>query len=667
MQVILRRAILIASLALTLVTVPVTPRAQDDQRSNPIAPRPLASALAAATDGNWTLAKMLAERDGPVASDYIEWIRLRAGRGTPTQTLAFLDRNPHWPGLAYLRKQNEPAFKDASDEQVRALFAKERPSNGASALRLAKALENAGQKGEAQATIVLAWRTLDLDEEEHDAFRAHYGDLLSSHHSARLFQAIWEGRSSDTNRMLGLVSDLDAQLARTRLALKSDAGNVNALISALSKDQQNDPGLAYDRFIWRIKKGLNADAKDLLIAQSAKPGGRGFPEKWANHRRAYARGEMRSGDPRTAYELASAHQLTEGSNFADLEWLAGYIALRYLNDGETALNHFDRLENAVQTPISLGRAGYWRGRALETLNRPNDAQAAYRKGGEQQTSFYGLLAAEKVGLPFDQTLAGREEARDWQATALASNDIREAVMLLRATGLTYDAERFLTHLAETASPSEIASLGKMLEEAGDSHLEVMLGKAAASRGLVIPRHYYAVHSMTKMDLPVSMEMALAIARRESEFDPSVTSHVGARGLMQLMPRTAQAMAKKVGDTDGVSDRLGYWAYNAKLGSAYLSQLSEEFTGNVLLISAGYNAGPSRSWRWSEQFGDPRDRATDPVDWIEPIPFRETRKYVQLVAESLPIYRARLGREPLPIPFSIELSGSTVLAFPPKGE
>jgi soluble lytic murein transglycosylase len=207
----------------------------------------------------------------------------------------------------------------------------------------------------------------------------------------------------------------------------------------------------------------------------------------------------------------------------------------------------------------------------------------------------------------------------------------------------------------------------MLEQAGDPHLQVMLGKAAAQRTIVIPRHYYALHPMIQADLPVSMEMALAIARRESEFDPSVTSPVGARGLMQLMPATAREMARKVGDTDNIAGRLGDWDYNAKLGSAYLAQLVDQFSGNVLMMSAGYNAGPSRPERWARQFGDPRDDATDVVDWIEHIPFRETRNYVQRVAESLPIYRARLGQTPLPVPFTTEIKGSTIAAFPPQGE
>ncbi|MGI3169691.1 lytic transglycosylase domain-containing protein [Pseudooceanicola sp. C21-150M6] len=632
-----------------------------------VAPRPLRSAIAAMRDADWDKAHAIALRDGPAAADYVEWTRLRAGLGTAQDVLDFLGDHAHWPGLDYLRKQSEPDFELASDAQVLAFFDGYLPQTGEGALRYAAALEAAGQQGEAEATVVLAWRTLDLDEATHDRFRAKYVELLAPHHAARLSLSIWEGRSGDTTRMLGLVGADQAALAKARLALRAGAGNVNALIDAVPTALRNDPGLAYDRFTWRIKKRLHDDAKQLMLEQSLIPGGLGFPADWSNRRRSYAREEMRAGNAEVAYQLASTHQLTEGSDYSDLEWLSGYLALRYLDKPELALTHFDNLKNEVVTPISLGRAGYWRGRAYEAMGKTEEAQAAYREGGAHQTSFYGLLAAEKAAIETDPALSGQVSGNDWRETMLRNSDLRELVVLLRSAGLDYDAERFLKHMAETASTEEIESLGRMVEELGDPHLEVMLGKAAVYHDVVIPRHYYALHPMTEMKLPVSMEMALAIARRESEFDPSVTSQVGARGLMQLMPRTAQEMARKLGAAGSVSDQLGYWAYNAKLGSAYLAQLAEEFGGNVMLMSVGYNAGPSRARSWSELFGDPRAEGVDPVDWVEHLPFRETRNYVQRVAESLPVYRARLGLNPLPVPFSVELKGSTVASFPPEGE
>lgn len=649
------------------VTLATHAAVASDRSAFETAPRPLKSAFAAARDNDWDKALSLAERDGPVALDIIRWTRLRSGAGTAGEVLAFLESRSHWPGLDYLRRQGEAAMAQAGDDQVLRFFEGHVPSSGIGALRYARALEATGQVGEAQATIVLAWRTLDLDDAEHDAFVARYGTLLDPHHGARLSTSIWEGRKNNAARMMAIVGEDQAKLAKARLALQAQTGDVNALIAAVPDALGADPGLAFDRFTWRIKNRLRDDAKDLLLSQSRNPGGLGFPDRWASQRRSMAREEMRTGSAERAYSMASLHQLSEGGHFADLEWLSGYIALRYLKDPELALYHFDRLQAAVRTPISLGRAGYWRGRALDGLGRKDAAQAAYAEGGLHQTTFYGLLAAEKAGLSFDASLAGQARGGRWQDTTLARSDLREAVMLFRAAGLSFEAERFLRHMAETATETELMSLGRMVEEAGDPHLEVMLGKEAAGRGIVLPRHYYALHPLTGMSLPIAPEMALAIARRESEFDPSVTSHVGARGLMQLMPRTAAAMARKIGDTNNVSGRLGDWPFNARLGTAYLAQLAADFRANAMLMSVGYNAGPSRASDWSAINGDPSLGGIDPVDWVELIPFRETRNYVQRVAESLPVYRARLGKPPLPVPFSAELVGSTLPPLAPQGE
>ena len=203
------------------------------------------------------------------------------------------------------------------------------------------------------------------------------------------------------------------------------------------------------------------------------------------------------------------------------------------------------------------------------------------------------------------------------------------------------------------------------------HIAVMIGKRVAERGITLPAAYYPLHPLAEADLPMAPEMSLAIARRESEFDPVVQSGVGARGLMQIMPATAREVAARLGRSDEHStERLtSDPVYNSELGSAFLSQLAGQFDGNVVLMSAAYNAGPSRPTQWIERFGDPRNgtEAFDMIDWIEHIPFRETRNYVMRVTESLPIYRARLGGDALPIPFSKELTGSTLLSFAPEGE
>ncbi|MGJ8618280.1 MAG: lytic transglycosylase domain-containing protein [Sulfitobacter sp.] len=632
-------------------------------------PRPLGWAMDAMRAGNWDTAALIAKRDGPVAADVIEWHRLRAGRGTYPQVRAFLDRRPDWPGEAYLRKQAEDEVIKQDDPAVLSFFAEMAPQTPRGVLAHAAALIRADQRGEAEADIVLAWRTMPMNATSQALFIAQYEGILKPHHAARLDEMLWQREHAEAQQMFDLVGKDDVALAKTRIALQKRQGDVNKMINALPAGKAGDPGLAHARFEWRIRKGFVADAKTLLLATSTSAEALGQPAAWGNRRRALARGEMRSGNKKRAYQMASQHFLAPGSDYADLEWLSGYIALRFLDEPATAYQHFLNHDSAVESPISQGRAGYWQGRALEAMGDTDAAAKAYAMGAEFQTSFYGLLAAERSGVPFDVTLSGEVPAQDWRTAPIAQAPLFEAGMLLQASGELTVAERFWTHLAEQLVADDLALLGQAAIDTDQPHLAVMIGKRAAQRGLTIAAPYYPLHSLVDMDLPMAPEMTLAIARRESEFDPVVQSSVGARGLMQIMPATAREVASDLGISAlHTTDRLTADPdYNARLGAEYLSQMAGKFNGNIAMMSAAYNAGPSRPTRWMRDYGDPRKGDIDIVDWIEMIPFRETQNYVMRVTESLPIYRARLGKDPLPIPFSKELIGSTLKGFAPKGE
>jgi soluble lytic murein transglycosylase len=415
-------------------------------------------------------------------------------------------------------------------------------------------------------------------------------------------------------------------------------------------------GLAYDRFRWRIGKDLYAEAGTLMLERSGSAKELGDPEAWADWRRKLARKEMREGDARRAYRMAANHHLEGGDDYADLEWLAGYIALRKLGDAGTALKHFSRYKVAVNGPISLARAGYWLGRAYEAAGRAGDAQAAYAEAARYQTAFYGLLAAEKAGLPLSPALLGGEAYPGWQDASFAGSSVFKAGRLLMQAGEHQLAARFFLHLAEGLSGEDIGRIAGMALEANEPYIGVVLAKAAADKGVIWPSAYFPLVGLDHLNLPVPTELTLSIARRESEFNPEAVSAVGALGLMQVMPETGKMMAAKVG--------LGYdrgklgrdFDYNATLGSAYLAGLVEEFGTSPLLVATGYNAGPGRSRKWIASFGDPRAKGVDPVDWIEAIPFRETQTYVMRVAESLPIYRARLTGQAGPVDFTGLLKG-----------
>ena len=631
-------------------------------------PRPLGQAMDAMRAGNWTNAARLAERDGSVAKDIIEWHRLRQGRGSYDDVVSFIARNPDWPGLEWLRTKSEPVVARQSHAKVLAFFDAALPRTATGTLTYARALAAQGRNKEANAQIINAWRTLRMSAQEQALYLGAYESLLKDHHIARMDQMLWQGWTAEANRMNALVPKEWQALAKARVALRKKQDDVNALIAQVPSSLKSDAGLAYERFSWRASKGLES-ALELLIERSTSAKALGMPEIWAPRRRSLARAQMRQGNPKRAYKIASQNFLTEGSDYADLEWLAGYVALQKLNDPATALHHFGRFDAAVASPISKGRAGYWIGRAYQAQNKETMANAAYASAARYQTSFYGLLAAEAAGLPFDTELAGTENFGPWREAAFTQTSVFEAGLLLLASGELNLAERFLTHMTETLPRSEAGRLGEMAIELGRPHLAVMIGKRAARQRVILPAAYYALHPMNGMELPMAPEMVLAIARRESEFDPVVTSGAGAHGLMQIMPATARAVAAKLGKSaDHSTDRLlDEWQYNAQLGSTFLSMLAGQFDGNVVMMSAAYNAGPGRPMRWMSKFGDPRKAASaefDMVDWIEHIPFRETRNYVMRVTESLPIYRARLGLDPLPVPFSDELAGSTLRAYAP---
>ncbi len=619
------------------------------------APAALAAAFEAINDADWREASRRATPAGQVGKDIVEWHRLRADNGTLAEYRAFLGEHPNWPGLPLMRRKGEAAITSATPpKEVIAYFNLQSPDSTHGVLQLARAYKAKDQAGDAAATVVLAWRTFALSKSGRVAFLSAHKELLAPHHTARLDMLLWRGRFADARRMYPLVSDGWKALAEARIGLRRKEGNVDALIEAVPKALQSNPGLAYERFLWRARKGRSADAVALLLERSASAETLGEPDRWSNRRRSLARQMMREGDGVTAYRVASMHHLGEGSNFADLEWLSGYLALRYLNDPKTALAHFQSFRVAVQSPISLGRAGYWEGRAYQAIGDEGSAQAAYAFAAEYQTSFYGLLAAEKAGFSMDAALTGAETFPDWHNARFITSDVLEAALLLQKAGEITLAKRFFLQVAEPLNRTELGQLADLALSLKEPHIALMIAKQAATRGHVLPRAYYPLHDLAKEELPVATELALAIARRESEFNPIVESGVGAKGLMQLMPRTAQSVAEELELDFEVERLLTDWRYNARLGSTYLAQLQKEFGKSPILVSVGYNAGPSRARSWVIAFGDPRSAGVDVVDWIEHIPFRETRNYVMRVTESLPVYRARLSGKTPPLSLSAEL-------------
>lgn len=357
---------------------------------------------------------------------------------------------------------------------------------------------------------------------------------------------------------------------------------------------------------------------------------------------------LRTRDGAAAYRAISSHNLRPGSvDYAEAESYAGWLALNKLRDPRLADTHFRNLEQNVKSPVSKARAAYWRGRAAEAMGDAAAARAFYEQGAEHTTTFYGQLSAEKAGRtllvlsPDPQPAAG--DLADFE-----TGELVRALRLLSAAGERNLVRVFGLYMGETVeTPVELAMLVDTLRGLGEQEVSLIAYRRGAQRGLILHERGYPLLSPPPVYGGAEDAFVLAIVRQESQFDPRVRSHADARGMMQLLPSTARATAKRVG-VDWQPERLWEPSYNMQLGSGYLGQMVSNLGGSYVMAAAGYNAGPGRPVAWVQFCGDPRDPNGDPLDFLECIPFAETRNYVMNVLSNVQVYRARLnhGRAPL---------------------
>lgn len=618
----------------------------------------LQTAQALADRKDWEGAQAAAMAAGSVGADIIEWQRLRAGDGLLGDYEGFLSRRADWPGLPFLKTAGEAAVARSTDpDRILRYFGGDAPRSAAGVLALTAALEAKGRHADAVDVATVGWTTLKFTVDEQTALLARYADALQTAHEVRLDRILWAGdRADEAQRMMPLVSKGWAALAAARVALRGDQDGVTALVSAVPQGLKDDAGLAYERFLYRMRHDNYADAATLILDRSTSAARLGNPAAWADKRASLARYLMRSDAAKTAYKVASTNRLDDPAAAGDLEFLSGYIALRKLGDPGLALKHFSRLMGAT-TPISQARALYWMGRSYEASGDKARAQTSYSQAAKFQTSYYGMLAAERLGLTLDATLlSNAPPGGNWKTAAFARSSVLEAALRMAAAGNEQLSARFLLHLGESLSDQDLGALAALSLKMQQYRSAVLIAKAAVERGVIFPGAYFPIPDMIPDHLPVSRALALSIARRESEFDPEARSSAGALGLMQLLPSTAAKVAKDQGLTYSAAKLASDPVYNATLGAAYLKEMVDEFGPAVALIASGYNAGPRRPRDWIAAFGDPRLASTDPVDWVEMIPFNETRTYVMRVVEGVVIYRAKLRGTPGLVNVTAELTG-----------
>lgn len=616
----------------------------------------LSEGLKAIEYGKWSKSDDFSKKiKDPVAKIILKWSRLRAGHGDWSEYQSFLNQNSQWPGLKKLRERAEKQIpKDANSQDILDFFGTERPQTAWGALKLVEALKSVKQETKATKTFIDAWKSLSLTSDSQSDFLNHEIILTNANHLDRLNNLLWRGDISSAKKMLNLFPKNMRKLINARIGLQLGSSNVDQLISKVPDEYKNDAGLAYDRFQWRIRKNRWDDAQDLLINRTKASSSLGRPEKWASRRRGFARRAMRENQSKVAYYLASNHQLTHGADYADLEWLSGYISMTYLNDAKQALKHFENFKMAVSSPISKGRAGYWLGEVNEKLGHLKDAEKNYKYSSKYQITYYGQLSSERLGLIGDKSFIDNERIIDWKTANFVNNTVFQAAVILHQAKRLDMMRWFMSHMAETLDRDELLKLTNYANEKNAPFVEIGIAKEAAKRGIVLAKAYFPINEISKYPNDLPLEVLLSVARRESELNANAISPAGAVGLMQILPSTARQMAKKLGIKYSKKRLSSDSEYNVKLGSAYLSILMEKYEGSYLLAFAAYNAGPRKVDEWIELNGNPRDPVISAVDWIEHIPYKETRNYVMRVAESLHVYRTRINGFVAPIELTKDL-------------
>lgn len=643
MKTLIRTSILVMMLGLPPAMMVTEARADDAAQ--------LKTALASVARQRWPEALLTAPAG--IGQDIIMWERLRAGEGDLGEYESFLQRHPDWPGLSLLREKGEAAVaRSETPARIIAYFGNDRPQTADGALTLVRALLAVNNRTRAETEAMQAWAELNFDPGQEARLKALLPEAVRAADGLRLENLLWAGKASAAERMVSGLEGGQKALAKARIGLRVRQPGVDLLVKDVPANLLSDPGLMYERFIYRMGRDDYDGAAELILSVGSEALGR--PEFWAPRRLLLARWLMRQGRADEAWRVAATHGLSGGTDFAELEFLAGFVALEKLGQPGRALDHFSRLKAAVSTPISLSRANYWLGRAEEAMERNDKAASYYQEAARHQTAYYGLLAAERLGLTLDPRLLDGSVPQGWRQSRFAGSSVLEAGRLLSRAGADSLSGRFFLHLSESLDGDETAQLAGMAIEMNRPHIALRLAKRAAAQGEIVPAAYFPLTDMVPDGLHVSRALALAIARQESEFDPKARSSANAFGLMQLLPGTAEAMAKELG-LDYTTGRLtADPAFNVTLGSAYLAKMVDEFGPSIALIASGYNAGPGRPRRWIGEFGDPR--TDDIVDWVETIPFAETRTYVMRVVEGVVIYRARLKGQAGPVRITTELKG-----------
>lgn len=599
----------------------------------------------------------------PIARKLIDWDRLRRGLGTRAEIERFISANPLWPNQWKLVNQVEEKLFETRDHRASMAFFKDRkPRSPLGVAALASAEIARSNARTATARVRDAWRNMDFEASEETAFLDRHGRLLQpSDHKWRLdrlltndfrWKASRNGRASVVRRQMKRVPAAEQRIAKARLAVFLRQKNALKAINALPSSTASDWSLAYHRVQQLRRSKQTSKAAQLLLSAPTATEEIVNPDAWWDERRVNAYVALRQNNPKLAYALVRDAGNLSVNPRKQQAFLAGWLAMRYLGDTEAALKHFTVMHNAADGPLSRSKAAYWMGRVHEKLGQSEKARGYYEASARQADTFHGQLSRQIIagGKPLTVEIPPPTPPTNNEVSRFRTLDAASAAVIAQQADLGRTVTRpFLANMANAMNTeAEVALVAHLTRSLGDTQQSLRIGKRAIGRGMNMMYYAYPLHAFPDykpLRSPPEPAFLLGIARQESEFNTSIISGAGARGILQVMKVTARHVCRDYKIRCQYKRLLTDEAYNTKIASAYIADRMGEFDGSYILGMAGYNAGPGRARQWIRQFGDPRSATMDPMDWIERIPFTETRQYVQKVLSNIQVYRARLGQSP----------------------
>ncbi|MCJ8508211.1 transglycosylase SLT domain-containing protein [Rhizobium lemnae] len=578
----------------------------------------------------------------------LTWAIATSGaRGVPSSEIAEAQQElGGWPGLSRLRANSERSLfaENPPPAQVLAAFGSTFPETPQGAMILARSLAAQGNGPGAAKILRPFWIGYTLDKDVEDQILREFGSVLTaSDHRARMDYLMYRGRSAQAQRFseLGRATSL----YKAWVAVATNAKNAATLMSNVERSLQDDPAFLFVRIEYLRRQDKYEQAAALLARAPKDRGDMVNASEWWNERRIIARGLADTGDFRSAYQVVAAHSAKNPTDIVDAEFHAGWYALRGMRDAKTASLHFERILKASSRPLSASRAWYWLGRSAEA-GGPGNARDYFSKAAAYSATFYGQLAAARLNRPTLNVSYPTPSAQDRRL--FESREAVRAIDRLDQAGHSKRADALYKALAdEMTSPGELAILAARAERNNNHAMSLEIGKSAFNRGLDVAALAFPIGVIPPSANINGSGKALAysIARQESAFNPSAISGADARGLLQLLPGTAKAVASRHGLPFTAAKLTSDPGYNATLGAHYLGEQIDAFDGSYIMTFIAYNAGPRRVPEWIARYGDPRGKTIDEVvDWIERIPFPETRNYVQRVMENYQVYKVRLGQK-----------------------